>query len=53
MKFKDLVQDLALGELQSTPLVEVGTFEINPMYLPKLIQVINRSLEHFYSQFPL
>lgn len=53
MKFKNLVQDLALGELQSTPLVEVGTFEINPMYLPKLIQVINRSLEHFYSQFPL
>lgn len=53
MKFKDLVQDLALGELQGTPLVEVGDFEISQKFLPKLIQVINRALENFYSLFPL
>ena len=53
MQFKDLIQDLALGELQGTPMVEVGEFDINPKFLPKVIQVINRSLEHFYSVFPL
>lgn len=53
MKLKDLIQDLALGELQGTPLVELGTYDINPLMLPKLIQVLNRSLEHFYSVFPL
>lgn len=53
MKFNQLVQDLALGELQGTPLVETGEFQINAKFLPKLISVLNRSLEHFYSVFPL
>lgn len=53
MKLKDLIQDLALGELSNTPLVETASSDINPHFLPKLIQVINRSLEHFYSQFSL
>lgn len=53
MKFSQLIQDLALGELQSTPMVEVGEFQINAKFLPKVISVINRSLEHFYSVFPL
>ena len=53
MQFKELLQDLALGELQGTPMVEVDGFDINPKFLPKVIQVINRSLEHFYSVFPL
>lgn len=53
MKLKDLIQDLALGELQDTPMVETNTFDIQPKQLPKLIQIINRSLEHFYSVFYL
>ena len=43
MKFKQLVQDLALGELQGTPLVETGEFQINAKFLPKLISVMNYS----------
>lgn len=53
MKLKKLIQDLALGELQGTPLVETSSFQIQEKFLPTLIQVINRSLEHFYSVFPL
>lgn len=53
MKFKDLIQDLILGDLQATPLVETGSFGVNPKYLPKLISSINKALENFYSIFDL
>ena len=51
MKFRDLIEDLALGYLAGTGLVDGN--EINIAQLPKLIQIINRSLEHFYSTLHL
>lgn len=53
MKFKDLIENLALGELSGTYMVETGQFNISPKYLPRLISVINRSLDNFYTIFPL
>lgn len=53
MKLKDLLQDLALGDLSGSYLVENGTNQINPIHLPKVIHFINRSLENFYTMFPL
>lgn len=53
MKFKNVIQDLALGGLHSTPLVETGSLKINSLFLPKVIQALNRSLEHFYSSYEL
>lgn len=53
MKFKDVIQDLALGDLEGTPAVEVDSFEIQLKYLPKVIHSINRGLEFFYSRFVL
>lgn len=53
MKLKDLFQNLALGELSSSSLVEIGQFEIDRKQLPKVIQATNQALEYFYSNFPL
>lgn len=53
MKFCDLVEELALGDLSQSPLVKCNTFEIQPKYLPTLIQHMNRALEHFYTVYPL
>lgn len=53
MKLKDLFQDLALGELSGSPLVELSSYEIRKSDLPKVIQALNRGLEYFYSNFPL
>lgn len=53
IKFKDLVQDLVLGDLSATALLETGSSEINKKYLPKLISSINKALENFYSIFDL
>ncbi len=53
MKFNVLLEDLALGELGGTSAIETGSYKISEANLPKLIQIINRSLEHFYSMFYL
>jgi len=53
MKLKDLFQNLALGELSSSSLVEIGQFEIDKKQLPKVIHSVNQALEYFYSNFPL
>lgn len=53
MLLKDLFQDLALGELQGSPVVETGGFTVADMQVPKVIQAINQALEHFYSIYPL
>ena len=51
MKFNELIEDLALGYLSSTSLVDGN--EIAKDKLPQLIQILNRSLEHFYTTFVL
>lgn len=53
MKLKELFQNLALGELSSSSLVEIGQFEIDRKQLPKVIHSLNQALEYFYSNFPL
>lgn len=53
MKLKELFQNLALGDLSSSPLVGIGAFELDPTHLPKVIHSINQALEYFYTNFPL
>lgn len=53
MKLSDVLQELALGELQNTPAVEVGNFEIQPLFVPRVIHAINSALTNFYSMFLL
>lgn len=53
MKLNDFLQDIALGELQGSPAVEMSTYQINPEYVPKIIQNLNRALEYFFSVFHL
>lgn len=53
MKLKDLFQNLALGELSNSSLVEIGQFEIDKKQLPKVIHAANQTLEYFYSNFSL
>lgn len=52
MKLRQLLSDMALGELQGSPAVETGTYNILPAYLPKIIQSLNRALDYFYTVFP-
>lgn len=53
LKLKDFLQNIALGELQSSPLIPIGAWEINPDRVPQVIQALNQGLEYFYSNFPL
>ena len=53
VKLKDFLQSIALGELQSSPLVPIGAWELNPDRVPQVIQALNQGLEYFYSNFPL
>lgn len=53
LKLKDFLQNIALGELQGSPVVEIGSWEINPDRVPQVIQALNQGLEYFYSNFPL
>lgn len=53
MKLSDFFQDIALNELQGSSVVELTGYSINREQLPKVIQAINQSLEHFFSVFPL
>ena len=53
MKLSELFQNLALGELSSSSLVSIGSYEIDSNQLPKVIHSVNQALEYFYSNFPL
>lgn len=53
MKLSEFFQNIALGELSSTPCVDIDNFEILPMYRPRVINALNQALEYFYSNFPL
>lgn len=53
MKLRDLFQNLALGELSSSSLIGIGSYEIDANQLPKVIHATNQALEYFYSNFPL
>lgn len=49
----DLVQKLAYGELQGTPLVGTSSFEIQDRFIPKLITYINDAQTTMYTEFVL
>lgn len=53
LKLKDFLQDIALGELSGTQVVEIGTYEIEPKNIARVIQALNQGLEYFYSNFPI
>ena len=53
VKLKNFLQNIALGELQSSPLVPIGSWELNPDRVPQVIHALNQGLEYFYSNFPL
>lgn len=53
MKLSEFLQNIALGELESSKLVEMGGWEIQPKYYPKVINALNQALDYFYSVFPL
>lgn len=53
MRLNELLQDMALGELQGSPVVETGGYIVTPQHMPKVIQAINQALDYFFSMFPL
>lgn len=53
MKLSEFLQNIALGELEGSSLVELGGYEILPKSYPKVIQALNQALDYFYSIFPL
>ena len=53
MKLSEFLQNIALGELEGSKLVELGGFEIQPKFYPKVINALNQALDYFYSIFPL
>lgn len=53
MKLRDLLQNLALGELSSSSLVSIASYEIDKEQLPRVIHSVNQALGYFYSNFPL
>lgn len=53
MKLSEFLQNIALGELEGSNLVEIGGFEILPKHYPKVINALNQALDYFYSTFPL
>lgn len=53
MKLKDFLQQIALGELSGSHLVDLASYEIETKHLPKVIHFLNQGLEYFYSNHPL
>lgn len=53
MKLSEFLQDIALGELSGSSLVEVGSYEIDKNQIGRVIHALNQGLEYFYSNFPL
>ena len=53
MRLADFLQNIALGELSGSSMVDINSFEILAANLPKVIQSINQGLEYFYSNFVL
>lgn len=53
MRLSELLQNLALGELAGSSLVEIGQYQIKQSELPRVITFVNQALEYFYSNFPL
>lgn len=52
-KLSEFFRDIALGELSSTPLVEVGSYELEQKSLGRVIHSLNQALEFLHSNFPL
>lgn len=53
MKLSEFLQNIALGELEGSNLIEMGGYEILPKHIPKVINALNQALDYFYSIFPL
>lgn len=53
MKLSEFLQNIALGELQGSDLVELGGYEILERHRPRVINALNQALDYFYSIFPL
>lgn len=53
MKLSEFLQDIALGELSGSSLVEVGSYEIDRNQIPRVIHALNQGLEYFHSNFPI
>lgn len=53
MKLSEFFQNIALGELASSPYVQLNGFALDKEQLPRVIHSLNQALEYFYSNFPL
>lgn len=53
MKLSEFLQNMALGELSGSSIVELDTFKILPTHRPRVIHALNQGLDYFYSTFPL
>lgn len=53
MKVKDFLQQIALGELSGSHLIDVDNYQLDEKHLPKVLHFLNQGLEYFYSNFPL
>lgn len=53
MKLKDFLQDIALGDLQGSTMVEMGGYQITQKHIPVVIQALNQALDYLYSIFPI
>lgn len=53
MKVKDFLEQIALGELSGSHLIDVDNYKLDEKHLPKVLHFLNQGLEYFYSNFPL
>lgn len=53
MKLNEFLQEIALGDLSGSSLVELSGFQIVQAQLPKVIHALNQALDFFYSTIPL